>query len=311
MFGTNPLIQQHSRKIILVICVIAFQFFLNAFDGDSKSLQQIQWLDISGEGSVMVMVLAWIVMVLSSRPAGHVTDKLFIGLTCMSVALFQDVMDELFVIPEHHIWDAWFESAPMPLGLVFLMLGIHGWHKEQIAINQQLAKRERVFRDHRDLDSLTGVAKVGYVKKHIERELSMIPSTQQPLSILMFDVDRFDDFNRAHGHTEGDRFLQELSELLLLNIRRCDLLCRYAGDRFVVLLPNTGLQMARLQSQQLQQACEHFAYKTSDGETIFITMTVGVKTAMQGDAETLLAEVNQLLLRKKNDKYSQSKQQVA
>lgn len=304
MLDSNSIIRLHSRIIFSIMAIVCFQVFLNIFDGESKEFSTIEWLDIFGEGSAMLMALAWITMILSCRPAGPVTSKLIIGLTCMFVALFQDVMDEVIVIPANHHWDAWFESGTMPIGLVFLMFGIHGWYQEQMTINQQLSKRERLFRDHREIDSLTGIAKIGYVKQQIEHELTRIPSTQQPLSILMFDVDHFDAFNRQHGHLEGDRFLSELSELLLLNIRRCDLLCRYAGDRFVVLLPNTGLQMARMQAQQLQKACEHFAYKTTEGESAFMTMTVGVKAAMSGEPETLLAEVNRLLLHEKQQNKS-------
>ncbi|MFP3701806.1 diguanylate cyclase, partial [Burkholderia sp. SIMBA_013] len=74
--------------------------------------------------------------------------------------------------------------------------------------------------------------------------------------------DNFAAINQAYGHAEGDAVLQALSHLLLLNLRRQDLLCRLAGDRFVVLLPNTGERQAKELALELQQAVRGLAHKT-------------------------------------------------
>lgn len=99
---------------------------------------------------------------------------------------------------------------------------------------------------------------------------------QQPLALILLDLDQFSATNRTFGHREGDRLLRELSELLILNLRRCDLLCRYAGDRFAVVLPKTPELLANELARQLTRAVASFAYKTNNGETIYHTASVGV-----------------------------------
>ena len=122
------------------------------------------------------------------------------------------------------------------------------------------------------------------------------------MSLLMIDIDRFDMFNRRFGPQEGDRLLQAVAQLIVMNIRRSDLVCRYAGDRFAVMLPNTGEEQALLLSGQLKAALRHFAYKTSgEGETVFQSVSIGVAMALNDSAEDLLADANRSLARAKSD----------
>ncbi len=87
---------------------------------------------------------------------------------------------------------------------------------------------------------------------------------------------------------------------MLLNIRCCDLLCRYAGDRFALLLPNTGNLMAETLAQELANAVRHFAFKTSQqGESLFHSVSIGVAIARDDSPESLLERANQALLRAK------------
>ena len=79
---------------------------------------------------------------------------------------------------------------------------------------------------------------------------------------MLVDLDDFAPFNRNHGHAEGDRVLQAVSQLLLLNLRHCDLLCRLAGDRFVALLPGTGEAQAWRIAGELENAVRYYAHKS-------------------------------------------------
>jgi len=122
----------------------------------------------------------------------------------------------------------------------------------------------------------------------------------QPLSLLALDIDNFAAINQAFGHAEGDAVLQALSHLLLLNLRRQDLLCRLAGDRFVVLLPNTGESQARLLALELQQAVQGLAHKTRQhGERIHLSASTAVVMAVEEAPDALLKRLNLALARAK------------
>ena len=188
----------------------------------------------------------------------------------------------------------------MPIGMILLTIGLFHWHREQQAINQQMEKRERVFREHRLFDKLTPLGGAEYLKRQVSDCLAQSIEQQQPLSLLALDIDDFAAINQHYGHAEGDAVLQALSQLLLLNLRRHDLLCRLAGDRFVVLLPNTGESQARLLALELQQAVQSLAHKTRQhGERVYLSASTAVMMAVDEAPDELLKRLNLALARAK------------
>jgi diguanylate cyclase (GGDEF)-like protein len=163
-----------------------------------------------------------------------------------------------------------------------------------------MEKREKLFREHRLFDKLTPLGSADYLKRQLVASLEDSQAQQQPLSLLAVDLDNFAAINRAFGHTEGDAVLQAVSHLLLLNLRRQDLLCRLAGDRFVVLLPNTGESQARLLALELQQAIQGLAHKTRQhGERLSLAASTAVVMALEESPEDLLKRLNLSLARNK------------
>lgn len=290
----------HKWKLLTLALAGNFIVLASLAAGDFKTLSTISWLDVMGEGTATVLTMVWLLLILHSRPAGRVTQLLALGLGAIFLAEFQDSLDEIIQFPKDLLWKHCVESGLMPFGLGLLTLGIYHWHKEQIVINEQLRKREHLFRDHRALDFTTSLGAAGYLRKQLQLELASHNQRQAPLALLLIDVDNFNAMNRQFGSTEGDRLLRELSELMLLNIRRCDLLCRYAGDRFALLLPNTGSLIAGTMAEELANAVRHFAFKTSgQGESLFHSVSIGVAIAREDSPESILARANQTLLHAK------------
>lgn len=294
------MIALHKWKILLIL-LLANLLLLGCLSvGDVKIWEDINWLDIIGEGGVSLLSLTWLLLILNSRPAGRVTNLFVAGLASVFLASFQDALDEVIQIPDNVSFDQWVESGLMPLGLLVLTYGIYHWHKEQLQINEHLRKRERLFREHRIQDPITHLGSAEYLRRQLRVELAHHHQQENPLSLLLLDIDNFSHLNRRYGSDEGDRLLQELTELMLLNLRRCDLLCRYAGDRFAILLPNTGETMAQMIAQELANAVRHFAFKTSrQGESVFHSVSIGVALALDNSPENLLARANQALLHAK------------
>ena len=287
------ILKHHRWKLGLLVLAANIGLLLNLAFGTPKDFSEWQWLDIAGEGGTALFLLFWLGLVLKSRPAGRVTDYLAIGLSCMFFSWWIDVLDEFIRLPKHIGWDHWLESGPMPVGMILLTIGLYHWHREQQAINQQMEKRERVFREHRLFDKLTPLGGADYLKRQISDCLSQSLEQQQPLSLLALDIDDFTSINQQYGHPEGDAVLQALSQLLLLNLRRHDLLCRLAGDRFVVLLPNTGQSQASLLALELQQAVQSLAHKTRQhGERVYLSASTGVVMAIDEAPDQLLKRLN-------------------
>ena len=297
----------HRLKLTALLLAANAALLLHLGAGDLKPMSDWVWLDILGEGGSALLCLVWLGLVLKSRPAGRVTNFLAMGLGLVFLSWWVDALDEFILLPDAISWDHWLESAPMPLGLVLLTLGIYHWHREQLAISAQMEKRERLFREHLLFDKLTPLNTADYLRRQLQQSLVEARTEQQPLSLVILDLDDFSQINRLHGHAEGDRVLQALTQLLLLNLRHRDLLCRLAGDRFVVLLPNTGAREAQLLAEELRLAVAHLAYKArAHGERLQLQASTAAVMALQDDADGLLQRLNLALAKAKQPPYAHS-----
>lgn len=289
---TLSALKPHSLKFFLLAFAANLSLVACLLLGEAKPWEEIDWIDVFGEGGGAVMVLAWLLMIVGSRPAGRVTNLLFLGLGLVFLALWQDNLDEFIRLPNPQWWDMWLESVPLPIGMAFITWGMILWQREQRVITDQLKKREGSFREHTQVDPVTQLASASYLEKQIEIGIESSEETQ-PLSLLMVDIDGFDSINREYGVREGDRLLQAIGELIVLNIRRTDLVCRYSGDRFAVLLPNTGKLMASTLAQEIRSSVSHLAHKVvRGGETLTVTVSIGVALAPTASAADLINVAN-------------------
>lgn len=304
------MLKLHKWKLICLALIANVALVGSLTSGEIKSSTQWNWLDIVGEGGLAFLAFIWLLLILHSRPAGRVTHLLSLGLGAIFIAGFQDCLDEFIHFPDNLLWDHWLESGFMPLGLVLLTLGIYHWHKEQLAINEQLRKRERLFREHRGLDFTTSLSGASYLRKQLDGALAEHRATDTSLALLFIDVDNFSVINRRYGHQQGDHLLQCLSEFILLNIRRNDLLCRYAGDRFALVLPNTGRLVADKMADEITNAVKYFAYKTNHhDESLFYSVSIGVALASNhkhapDSADALIERATTALLHAKEKRSS-------
>lgn len=298
-----------SNALLTSLAILALTgTSLYLFAGEIKSWQSIKWLDVIAESGTTILALFWLVLLLRSRPAGRVTLLLSIGLSCFVFSWWMDLLDEFIKMPKDLFWDNWLESLPIPIGLVFLTVGIFNWHKEELAIRAQMNKRERVFREHRLFDALIPLGGAEYFREQVKLALSEARMQQQALAFIAIDIDRFTQINQEHGYAEGDQVLQSVTQLLLLNLRSQDLLCRLAGDRFVAILPNTQASEANVMANELQLSIQHLAYRTTGGQRIQIKASTCVATAEQ----TLGAEDNpNVLIKMLNTLLNQTKHQFA
>ncbi|MFZ6747531.1 GGDEF domain-containing protein [Undibacterium sp. Ren11W] len=272
--------------VALLLCLVAY-----ASMGTLKPMQRWQWMDIAGEGGSAIMAGIWLLMLLSSRPKGRVTTLLAAGLAAIMLGESADCLDEFFTVPKEQLWDNFLEAALMLGGMLTLTSGMYYWRQEQFRLNEHLQKRERLFRSHRAFDRLTQLATAEYLREQIEQE-----QQRQPLpncAVVLLDIDGFHLINRHFGQPQGDLVLQAVGHMLLLNLRNEDLLCRYAGDRFAILMPETSLASAESMAQHLCFMVRHMQHR-SMGQHIDIRIRHACAMA-DAPAETVLTKLNRVL----------------
>jgi len=115
-----------------------------------------------------------------------------------------------------------------------------------------------------NLDSLTGLWNHGYFQYLLNTELEKSRAMQKPLSLIMLDIDYFKVYNDALGHQSGDKILKELAGLLKDQSRKMDFVCRYGGEEFAAILPQTDKEEALLIAERLRMDIERYNFTHED-----------------------------------------------
>jgi diguanylate cyclase (GGDEF)-like protein len=131
-------------------------------------------------------------------------------------------------------------------------------------------------------DGLTSCFNRGHGLETLDGELRRARRSRQPLSILMFDIDHFKTINDELGHLRGDDLLRAVGAQLTRVLRSTDVRCRYGGDEFLVILPDTPLIGAQQVAESVRREMATLAMVT-DGKTVPVTVSIGVAAA--GPAE--------------------------
>ena len=105
-------------------------------------------------------------------------------------------------------------------------------------------------------DSLTSLWNYGYFQYKLDEELAKANSSKLPLSIMMIDVDDFKKFNDSQGHVQGDNALKQISSALKENCRKIDILCRYGGEEFSLILPANSKKEAALLGERMRASVQ-------------------------------------------------------
>jgi two-component system, cell cycle response regulator len=132
-------------------------------------------------------------------------------------------------------------------------------------------------------DALTGLLNRYGLHRALQRELAEARRYSRPLSCLLIDIDFFKAVNDTYGHAAGDTTLQQAARVITESVRGSDVVCRYGGEEFLVLAPETGVEGARALAEKIRQA---FAARLfgDEGRVFPITLSAGV--AQLGDQES-------------------------
>src|SRR5512143_3521350 len=138
-------------------------------------------------------------------------------------------------------------------------------------LKSQALLREQSVRDH-----LTGLFNRRYLEETLERELLRAARQHLSLGIIMLDVDNLKQFNDTWGHAAGDEVLRELGSLLLRQVRREDIACRYGGDEFILVLPDASRVVTRERAELLCDHVKKFQIQFEGQDLATVTLSLGV-----------------------------------
>ncbi len=152
------------------------------------------------------------------------------------------------------------------------------------------------------IDQLTGLYNRRYFESHAQELLDRAKKTDKPLSVLAIDIDFFKKINDTHGHQAGDAVLKELAQRLTRNVRNLDLVARLGGEEFVIIMPDTNLELAVLIADRLRLAVASEPV-SFEGKSLSFSISVGLSASippMSLNHEELMKQADTALYEAKN-----------
>lgn len=149
-------------------------------------------------------------------------------------------------------------------------------------------------------DPLTGLYNRRYMASHLATLLAQSAS-QHGTAVAILDLDHFKQVNDTHGHPAGDDVLREVGNRIVRNIRGIDMACRYGGEEFVVLMPDTDLGSSEVVANRLLQAIGDKPISTRSAGELTVTCSIGCTSSLESDTDdSLLKRADDALYEAKN-----------
>lgn len=144
------------------------------------------------------------------------------------------------------------------------------------------------------VDQLTGVLNRQAVLTELEKEIDRAARYSHQLSVVMVDLDHFKRLNDTHGHAAGDVMLREIAEILRTNLRAVDVVGRYGGEEFLIVLPETDVDAAASLAEKLRRLAGRHVIVMQDGFRASATLSAGVAGGFGGhlELETLVRDAD-------------------
>ncbi|MCW5621117.1 MAG: GGDEF domain-containing protein [Burkholderiales bacterium] len=195
-----------------------------------------------------------------------------------------DTVDEALAIERDTAWRQWTCAVAEYLGLALSNLALR--HTLQIQARH---------------DPLTDLFNRRYMEEALERELRRADRSRRPMGVIMADLDHFKRYNDTLGHDAGDRLLVALAECLRAQVRAGDIVCRYGGEEFLIILPETSLDLVTQRAEELRETVARQLGSFGGDAVPPVTMSLGVALypIHAGDAASLIRAADAAMYRAK------------
>lgn len=151
----------------------------------------------------------------------------------------------------------------------------------QITLDE-LAEKNQLLLAQTQLDALSGIYNRSYFDQQMRSELKRSRREQRSLALVLLDIDHFKQINDKHGHLAGDQAIKFVAQLIRQQLKRpADKVCRYGGEEFALILPNTGLTGAQQLAEQIRQQLSQSTFTVSE-HSFSLNISAGCYAAVPG-----------------------------
>lgn len=173
---------------------------------------------------------------------------------------------------------------------------------ERKLAEEALKKSEQRYLELSIIDDLTQLYNSRHFYAQLEREIERSKRYEQPLTLLMIDIDKFKDFNDAYGHIEGDNVLARLGRVIKRCLRDSDTAYRYGGEEFTIILPMTTSRDGFVTAERIKDELNKEVFTPVPGKEVIVTMSIGVaEYQLIEDMKIFVNRTDQFMYRAKHD----------
>jgi diguanylate cyclase (GGDEF)-like protein len=173
----------------------------------------------------------------------------------------------------------------------------------QVGLSVANIRLREALRTQSIKDPLTGLYNRRCLEETMERETRRAMRAEQGLGVLMLDLDHFKKFNDTYGHDAGDTVLRETASFLLKSVRAEDIVCRFGGEEFVVILPVADLKVTQARAERIRTRIRELTVMHQGQSLGMVTVSIGVAEVPQhgSAAKELLEAADAALYRARRD----------
>lgn len=161
---------------------------------------------------------------------------------------------------------------------------------ERVKAEKSLAESERRYKELSLVDELTKLFNKRYFNTHLQLEVERANRHGHPLSLLLLDIDNFKHHNDTYGHADGDRVLARLGQVIAESLRVNDVPCRYGGEEFTIILPETSGEQATVVAERVRARFAGEIFQPTPQDTVRKTVSIGVTQYRAGESGQSLLE---------------------
>ena len=165
-------------------------------------------------------------------------------------------------------------------------------------LEERLLEANKKIEELASLDALTGLLNRRYLMQRIESEIQRATREKVPLSLIISDIDKFKSVNDIYGHQVGDRILKEFAKCLISSVRVYDVIGRYGGEEFIIVLPGVDVQNSIVIAERLRENVEALEIDINAVSKLRITASFGISTMIsegKEDIDSLIKKADEAL----------------
>jgi diguanylate cyclase (GGDEF)-like protein/PAS domain S-box-containing protein len=200
----------------------------------------------------------------------------------------------------------WFQTDKIPYpdkaGQIIGIIGFSVDITDRKRMEEALRDSERRYRELSIIDALTALYNSRHFYDQLKIEIARSNRYEQPLTLLLLDLDDFKSFNDAYGHVEGDEVLVRLGQVIKRSLRRTDSAYRYGGEEFTIILPMTTVAEGTVTAERIRAEFGKEVFSPAPGRAVRMTVSVGLaQYEREEEMKVFVHRVDQLMYQGKQN----------